>query len=93
MRVQPSLPDRFFISWKHNVLFSIYCMLSLAFTGSSFSISNENGLFETDLSGPLLFLLNALTALKGTHFYSCICSPRIKRALLSKVLRSSDFWF
>ena len=24
MRIQPSLRDRFFISWKHNVLFSIY---------------------------------------------------------------------
>ena len=23
MRIQPSLRDRFFISWKHNVLFSI----------------------------------------------------------------------
>ena len=28
MRIQPSLRDRFFISWKHNVLFSIYFILS-----------------------------------------------------------------
>ena len=36
MRIQPSLSDRFFISWKHNVLFSI----SLSIPESVKSLSN-----------------------------------------------------
>ena len=30
MRIQPSPSDRLFISWKHNVLFSIYQMGSIS---------------------------------------------------------------
>ena len=45
----------------------------MAFTASSFRVTEEDLLSETDLSGPTLFLLNVSTALKGTHNYIFIC--------------------
>ena len=45
----------------------------LAFIASSFSVTEEDLLSETDLSGPHSFL-NVFTALKGTHLYIFICT-------------------
>ena len=41
-------------------------MPSLAFIASPLRDTDENFLFEMDLSGTILFLLNVFTALKGT---------------------------
>ena len=49
----------------------------------SFSVTEENLLFETGLSGPL-FLLNVSAALKGTYLYILFATVTICPAYLDQ---------
>ena len=62
-RIQPSLRDRFFISWKHIVLFSIYPFFICAVRISSFEGVRAESMRTMSklkyLPHPLLYLVHA----------------------------------